>query len=83
MYVSSNNDPKHLGRGGFSVKGTTIGGFIEDQSLQKTLRKPQEQIKLFTGTRAKAVKEFGLLKTTETKLNGRFNEHCIILKAFK
>tara|TARA_B100001287_G_C22684568_1_gene532491 strand:- start:463 stop:1788 length:1326 start_codon:yes stop_codon:yes gene_type:complete len=83
MYVSSNNDPQHLGRGGFSVKGTTIGGFVEDQSLQKTLRKPQEQIKLFTGTRAKAVKEFGLLKTTETKLNGRFNEHCIILKAFK
>ena len=83
LYQASTTDPQHMGRGGFSVKGTTIVGFNETTSLQKTLRKPQEQLKLFTSTRAKSIKEFEAIKTTETKVNGRFNEHCIILKTFK
>lgn len=83
MYQANTTDPQRLGRGGFSVKGTTLTGFNEETSLQKTLRKPVEQIKAFTSTRARAVKEFETVKATETKLNGRFNEHCIILKAFK
>jgi len=83
MYQASTTDPQRLGRGGFSVKGTTLTGFNEETSLQKTLRKPVEQIKAFTSTRARAVKEFEAVKATETKLNGRLNEHCIILKTFK
>ena len=83
IYQASSMDPRGLGRGGLSVKGTTIEGFSEEASLQKTLRKPSEQIKLFTSTKSKALKEFKSIKSTETKMNGRMNEHCVILKVFK
>jgi hypothetical protein len=48
-YVASNIDPTGMGRAGsgLSVKGTTIVGFDESKSVQKTLRKPEEQLKSF------------------------------------
>ena len=68
---------------GLSVKGTTIYGYNEEISVQKTLRKPKDQLKLFNVAKTKLVKEFKSLKTADTKLNGRTNEHCIILRCFK
>ena len=68
---------------GLSVKGTTIYGYDEEISVQKTLRKPKNQLKLFNVAKTKLVKEFESLKTADTKLNGRTNEHCIILRCFK
>lgn len=69
--------------GGLSVKGTSITGFDTAKSTQKTLRKPAEQLKPFKGTaKTKWQKAFKELKTTDTKLNGRLNEHTIIMKAF-
>ena len=68
----------------FKVKGTTLQFFDPNRSLQKTIRKPNEilpQWKKITKHKLKA--QFGYLKTTETKLNGRFNADTIILKAFK
>ena len=67
---------------GLTAKGTSIVDFDTTKSVQKTLRKPAEQIKAFTGARTKVNKAFNEVKTTDTKLNGRFNEHTIILKAF-
>jgi len=68
---------------GLSVKGSGIQNFLESSSLQKTLRKPLEQLKDFKGgARTKYMKAFDDIKTTETKSNGRVNEHCIILKSF-
>jgi len=68
---------------GISVKGTTLTGFNEGQSIQKTLRKPAEQLTLFKGTaRTKYNKAFDDIKTTDTKMNGRFNDTTIIIKAF-
>ena len=68
---------------GLTVKGTTIKDFDVSKSVQKTLRKPPEQIKSFTGNaRTKYQKSFDEIKTTDTKLNGRLNETTIILKAF-
>jgi len=68
---------------GLNVKGTTIQQFDEGKSLQKTLRKPAEQLKLFKGNaKTKYQKAFDEIKTTDTKLNGRINNHIIILKAF-
>ena len=68
---------------GLSVKGTTIYGYDEKTSVQKTLRKPKDQLKLFNVAKTKLVKEFESLKTADTKLNGRTNNHCIILRCFK
>jgi len=68
---------------GLSVKGASITGFMDSKSLQKTLRKPAEQLKSFKGNaKTKYAKAFTEIKATETKLNGRLNEHTIILKAF-
>jgi hypothetical protein len=77
MYVATDAD-------GFTVKGTTLQRYDEAQSIQKTLRKPNEILpKVKKTTKAKAIKEFGFLKTTETKLNGRFNEETVLLAVFK
>ena len=67
-----------------TVKGTTLQFFDEKRSLQKTVRKPEEIMSEWKKvTKHKLDTMFGYLKTTETKMNGRFNEDTIILKAFK
>ena len=58
--------------------------FDVDRSTQKTIRKPQEILPHWKKvTKHKLPAQFGYLKTTETKLNGRFNEDTVILKVFK
>lgn len=82
-YVASNIDPKGMGRGttGLQVKGTTIIGFDEAQSIQKTLRKPEEQLKEFKAAGKVKLRTFlDEIKTTDTKLNGRCNPETILLK---
>ena len=71
----------HIGT--FTVKGSTIIGFDALQTVQKTLRKPAEQIKqVMNGGKPAARKEFTAIKSTEVKYNGRGNENLIILKAW-
>ena len=82
-YIASSIDPKGLGREGtgLSVKGTTIIGFDEKLSVQKTLRKPDEQLKEFKGAGKVALRKFlEDINTTETKLNGRCNLDTVLLK---
>lgn len=68
----------------FKVKGTTLQFFDERLSVQKTVRKPDEVLPNWKKiTKHKLKPQFGYLKTTETKLNGRFNADTIILRAFK
>ena len=68
---------------GLMVKGTTIQDFDAESSVQKTLRKPKEQINNWTGNaKTRFAKAFDEVKTTPTKLNGRINDTTIILKAF-
>jgi hypothetical protein len=67
--------------GALGVKGTTITGFNESKSTQKTLRKPEEQIKAFLGSSKVELRKFlENIKTTEIKLNGRINTDTILLK---
>lgn len=70
---------------GLNVKSTSVIDFTE-KSSQKTLRKPLEQLKEFKeqNTQKRFETWFAKsVKTTETALNGRFNEDTIILKVFK
>ena len=84
VYKAKNVDPRNMQRPGtgIMVKGTTLQDFDEESSVQKTLRKPPEMIKNFDGGKLKCKKSFEELTTTPTKLNGRFNEHTIILRTF-
>jgi len=84
VYKALNTDPKNLQRPGtgIMVKGTTLQDFNAEQSVQKTLRKPAEMLPQFDAGKLKCKKSFEELTTTPTKLNGRFNEHTIILKTF-
>jgi hypothetical protein len=85
VYHAKNKDPRGLSRPGtgLTIKGTTIKDYDTEQSFQKTLRKPAEQIKNWTGNaKTRFAKAFEEVKAVETKLNGRLNDTTIILKAF-
>jgi hypothetical protein len=70
----------HIGT--FTIKGSAIVGFDALATVQKTLRKPAEQIKLVMGSKPAARKEFEGIKSTETRFTGRGNENMIILRAW-
>lgn len=66
------------------VKGTTLQFFDENQSVAKTLRKPEEQLREFNKSGKVQLRKFlDNIKGVETKLNGRFNADTVILKAVK
>ena len=64
------------------VKGTTITGFNEHTSVQKTVRKPEEKLKEFKAAGKVQLRKFlDDINATDTKMNGRINEDTILLKA--
>ena len=69
------------GASGFSVKGTSLQGYDPETSVQRTLRKPDVVIpKMMSAGKVALRKILTDLTTTETKLNGRFNEDTLILR---
>jgi len=63
------------------VKGTTITGFSEMKSVQKTLRKPVEQLAAFKAAGKVVLRKFlEDINAVDTKMNGRLNEETILLK---
>ena len=63
------------------VKGTTITGFDEFKSIQKTVRKPEEKLKEFKAAGKVQLRKFlDDINATDTKMNGRINEDTILLK---
>jgi len=64
------------------VKGTSIVNFDENASVQKTLRKPEEQLKEFKAAGKVQLRKFlEDIKAVDIKLNGRINEDTVLLKA--
>jgi len=67
--------------GVLGIKGTTITGYDANKSIQKTLRKPSEQLKQFLASSKVDLRKFiDNIKTTDIKLNGRINAETILLK---
>lgn len=63
------------------VKGTSITGFNETESICKTIRKPEEKLKEFKSAGKVALRKFlDEINATDTKMNGRLNEETILLK---
>lgn len=64
-----------------SVKGTSITGFDPVKSVQKTLRKPEEQLKEFKAASKVQLRKFlDDIKAVDIKLNGRINEDTILVR---
>ena len=63
------------------VKGASITGFSENLSVQKTLRKPVEQLKEFKTAGKVVLRKFlEDIKAVDTKMNGRIGEETLLLK---
>lgn len=63
------------------IKGTSITGYNEFKSIQKTLRKPAEQLKAFKDSGKVQLRKFlEDINAVDTKMNGRINEDIILLK---
>ena len=63
------------------VKGTSITGFDEFKSIQKTVRKPEEKLKEFKAAGKVQLRKFlDDINATDTKMNGRINEEIILLR---
>lgn len=83
-YIAKTIDPLHQGRdgSGLGVKGTSIIGFNEETSIQKTLRKPEEKLKEFNEAGKRKLTTFmEEINAVDIKLNGRINPDTILLKA--
>jgi len=65
---------------GFSVKGCTIQHYDEDESVQKTARKPKEALNVLNKRSLKAMLKN--MKTKEQPLTGRINAQTILLGVF-
>jgi hypothetical protein len=67
----------------FTVKNNSIIGFSTVETVQKTLRKPAEQLKAITGAGKPAARKlFKDIKATETAWNGRGTEHLMVLRVW-
>lgn len=67
--------------GTLTVKGTVIVGYDTNKSVQKTLRKPADQLKAFMAAGKIALRKFlEDIKATDTKMNGRINQDTLLLK---
>ena len=65
---------------GFSVKGCTIEHYDENESVQKTARKPKEAVNVLNKRSLKAM--FKNMKTKEQPLTGRINAQTILLGVY-
>jgi hypothetical protein len=63
------------------IKGTSITGFSETGSVQKTLRKPEIQLLAFMKASKVELRTYlKEIKSVDIKLNGRLSEDILILK---
>jgi hypothetical protein len=67
-----------------TVKGSTLQNWTPEKSKQKTLRKPDEQLKdLLASGKVKLRTFIDSIKSKEQEVNGRINIETIILKVVR
>jgi hypothetical protein len=67
----------------FTIKNNSIIGFSTVETVQKTLRKPADQLKGITSVgKPAARKVFKDIKATETQFNGRGSENLVVLRVW-
>ena len=69
-------------RDGFTVSGTSIKDFDEDNSFSLTLRKPEDYLPIIASKTEKQIeKSLNELKTKRKSANGRINQDTILVRA--
>jgi hypothetical protein len=69
---------------GFSVKGTSLTGYSESKSKQKTLRKPETFLpEISTGGKVYLRTALDSIKAVESVLSGRINADTLLLRIIK
>jgi hypothetical protein len=69
-------------RDGFTVSGTSIKDFDEDNSFALTLRKPEDYLPIIASKTEKQIeKALDSLKTKRKPANGRINQDTILVRA--
>jgi hypothetical protein len=69
---------------GFSVKGTSLTGYSENKSKQKTLRKPETILpEISTGGKVYLRTALDSIKAVESVLSGRINADILLLRIIK
>lgn len=67
----------------FTVKNNSVIGYSTVETMQKTLRRPAEQLKeIVSAGKPAARKAFKEIKATETAWNGRGSETLLVLKSW-
>jgi hypothetical protein len=67
--------------GSLTIKGTSIIGFNEFTSIQKTIRKPIEKLAEFKNAGKVQLRKFlDDINATDTRMNGRITSDIILLK---
>lgn len=86
VYVFNTKDRKlhyYFAPAGIEVKGSTMKNFDTTRSYAKKIRKPDEFLKtLLKAPKVRSVKQIESVKAVESKVTGRINGHCIILKVY-
>ena len=65
-----------------SVKGTTIVGYEVATSSSKTIRKPDTLKDMAKMTKRSFATAFKAIKSKDSAVNGRVNEHCLIIRVY-
>jgi hypothetical protein len=74
VYVASD-------RGGLQMKGTTLKNYNEDESISKTVRKPDKVLPTVTeGGKVALRKLMDSINSKSNKLNGRINKDTLLLR---
>lgn len=68
-------------KAGLAVKGSTVTGWDEKRSFEKTVRKPEQWLKQSTGFGGMA-KSLEDVKTKSATPTGRINKHCLLVRIF-
>lgn len=69
---------------GIQVKGTTLQNYDPEMSLQKTIRKPEQQLKdLLSAGKVQLRKFMDNIKAVDTTPNGRINADTLIVRVIK
>jgi len=86
VYIFNTKDRKlhyYFAPAGITVKGSTMSNFDSSKSYAKRIRKPEVFLNdLLKAPKVRSAKQLETVKAVSSKLTGRINAHCIILKVY-